>query len=97
MIPPLGRTNTVLLTCPLIVQANPIMSSTHDSGLSAQAAKKLSLLPPRAYLAAPQPGLIHLNQAENYVIRPELLGICKTAIDKELTEEVRTPTAHLGV
>lgn len=97
MIPPLGRTNTFLLTCPLIVQTNPIMSSAHDSGLSLHAAKKLSLLPPRAYLAAPEPGLIHLNQAENYVIRPELLGICKTAIDKESTEEVRIPMSHLGV
>ncbi|KAM0170913.1 hypothetical protein ACHAPF_008656 [Botrytis cinerea] len=65
------------------------MSSGHNSGLSLSlhAAKKLSLLPPHAYLAAPEPGLIHLNQAENYVIRPELLGICKTAIDKESTEE----------
>ncbi|PQE18822.1 1-aminocyclopropane-1-carboxylate synthase 1 protein [Rutstroemia sp. NJR-2017a WRK4] len=59
-----------------------------DLGLSARMSAKLAKLPPPAYLAIiPPPGLVRLEQAENTLLRPELVKICKNAINDELDEE----------
>jgi hypothetical protein len=60
-----------------------------DLGLSARMTAKLAKLPPPAYLATiPPPGLVRLEQAENTLLRPELVKICKNAVNEELDEEV---------
>ncbi|KAM3069257.1 hypothetical protein ACMFMG_010768 [Clarireedia jacksonii] len=59
-----------------------------DLGLSVHMTAKLAKLPPPAFLAAiPPKGLVRLEQAENTLLRPELVRICKSAINEELDEE----------
>jgi hypothetical protein len=68
-----------------------------DAGLSLRAARTLDGLlpgaaaPPHAYLNA----AIDLSNAQNEVLRPELLEFFKSTVEDKVTSNVREPCAPL--
>lgn len=68
---------------------NTMSSNPETHGISIRMANKLPRLPPPSFLAyQPPPDTIRLEQAENCLIRPQLLKICKDTMNQDLTEEV---------
>lgn len=70
-----------------------VMTSTSEyleHGLSTHMASKLPELAPLGFLSyvAP-PDVIRLEQAENRLLRPQLLSICKDALNEGLSEDVQ--------